>query len=314
MASWADTWLETYKEGEVQASTLEDYRYMVGYIKKGVGNMRLTDVQPIHVMNFFKSINHYSHSAQKKTRFVLSAMYEAAIDNDLCTKNPVRNVKIAKNIQVAEKEVFTEEEPRIILDFAKEDKLFGLAAYIMLNSEVRSGEMRGMTVEQFDFERGTIHIDRAVKHTEELGLPKGNKTRIVPLEPDVAEFIASKLSGKSGYVIGGSHYVSRAGFRSRYLHFFNRLNKHLVSKGKNPIKMHSPHATRHTYSTLRQKHGMPVAILMRIMGHSSTNVTDKYTHLSDVATLTEAVQKYGFNKQTVKQNKLTEETEKLMAV
>jgi integrase len=294
LSHWLDNWLETYKKGNVEDSTYEDYCYIVRYVKKhSIGNMKLTDVKQMHVMDFFKSINEYSHSARKKTRFVLNAAFECAIENDLCIKNPAKSVKLAKNTR-PEKEPFTEEETRIIVDFAKEDKLFGLAAYIMLNSGIRSGEMRGMVADQIDLENGIITVDRAVKHTEELGLPKNNKTRYIPLEPEVTEFIASQLSGKSGYIVGGSHYVSRAGFRSRYLHFINRLNKYLKSIGKEPIDGKSPHVTRHTYSTIRQKHGMPIAMVAQLLGHCSTAVTDKYTHFNDVSVLSEAVRKYKF--------------------
>jgi integrase len=52
----------------------------------------------------------------------------------------------------------------------------------MMNTGVRSGEMCGMTMGQIDLERGVITIDRAIKHTEEPGLPKNNKTRYIPLE------------------------------------------------------------------------------------------------------------------------------------
>jgi integrase len=224
---------------------------------------------------------------------LLNAAFEAALDNELCNRNPVRSVKLSKKAPT-EKVPFTEAETRTILDFAVTDKWFGTAIYIMLNSGIRSGEMRGMTVEQIDLEHGVIIVDRAVKRTEEIGLPKNNKTRLVPLEPKVTEFLKSKLSDKSGYIVGNTHYVSRAGFRSRYMHFFNRLNKYLISKGENPIEMHNPHATRHTFSTLRQKQGMPVAMVSQLLGHSSTDITDKYTHLGDVEVLSEAVRKYSF--------------------
>jgi integrase len=58
--------------------------------------------------------------------------------------------------------------------------------------------------------------------------------------------------------------------------------------------MKPPHISRHSFALLKQKHGMPVAILMEIMGHSSREMTDHYTHVGDIATLSEAVKKYSF--------------------
>ena len=294
LSSWLDEWLITYKKVNVQDSTYEDYSYLAGYAKKhSIGNMKLSAIKPMHITDFFKSIINRSHSARKKARFLLNATFECAIDNDLCDRNPVRRAEIAKKAQ-PEKEPFTEDEARTIINYAKTDEFFGVAVYIMMNTGIRSGEMRAMSVEQIDFENGVITIDRAVKHTEELGKPKNGKTRYIPLEEDVVEFLQSKLHGESGYIVGGSHHVTRAGFRSRYLHFFNRLNKYLESMGQERIGIKPPHATRHTFSTLRQKNGMPIAMVSELLGHSSTEVTDKYTHLGSVDILSEAVRKYRF--------------------
>ena len=293
-AEWLDKWLEVYKKDNVSDSTYEDYGYLIAHVKKNViADMPLADVNPIDVTAFFKSIGEYSHSTRKKAKFLLSAAFEAAIDNKHCDRNPVRRAEFAKKLP-PEREAFTQDEARIITDFAKTDKHFGVAAYIMMHTGVRSGEMRGMTVSQIDLKRGVITIDRAIKHTEEPGLPKNNKARYIPLEDEVIAFLSENIDTNDKYLIGKSHYVSRAGFRSRYLHFFNRMNKHLISSGKEPIPFKSAHATRHTFGTIRQKNGMPIAMVAALLGHSSTDVTDKYTHLSDVTTLTEAVKKYDF--------------------
>ena len=87
--------------------------------------MKLTEVKPIHITEFFTSIIDYSYSVRKKTRFLLTSSFECAVDNDFCTKNPVRRAEIAKKPQ-AKKEPFTEYETKIILDFAKTDELFGI--------------------------------------------------------------------------------------------------------------------------------------------------------------------------------------------
>jgi hypothetical protein len=40
---------------------------------------------------------------------------------------------------------------------------------------------------------------------------------------------------------------------------------------------------------------MPTAIIMEILGHCSSDVTDKYTHIGDAATLTAAINRFGFS-------------------
>jgi integrase len=292
LSAWLDQWLTTYKQHKVEGSTYEDYCNLAAHTKRHrIGDMKLTTVKPIHITEFFTDIIDYSRSFRKRMKFLLNAAFETAIDNDFCERNPVRRAEIASK-QQPEKESYTESEASAIADFAKSDDLFGTAMYIMLNSGVRAGEMRAMQVSSIDFASGILHINQAVKRTGELGLPKNNKTRQIPLEDDALAFLRLRLQGKSGYIIGGDRYVTHSGFRGRYEWFFDRLNRHLENQGKPRIEMKSPHSTRHTFSTLRQKHGMPVAMVAALLGHATLEMTGKYTHLGDIETLSEAVRKY----------------------
>jgi integrase len=296
LSKWLDEWLKIYKAKNVQASTYNEYVYLASHAKRHkIGGMKLSQIKPIHVTEFFTSLINYSHSIRKRMRFLLNAAFECAIDNDFCAKNPVRRAEIARKPQ-PEKEAFTEDEARTIIEFAKTDELFGVPIYILLNTGIRSGEMRALTTDKIDFENGVIAIDKAVKETGELGLPKNGKPRYIPIEDEVTAFLSDRIDRDAKYLIGDSYYVSKDGFRGRYEWFFKRLNLFLESNGKKPIKIKSPHSTRHTFGTLRQKSGMPIAMVSALLGHQSTEVTDKYTHLSDVTTLSEAVRKYPFIK------------------
>ena len=189
LSTWLDEWLVTYKSQKVQSSTYEEYVKLAARIKNHkIGNMKLTQIKPIHVTEFFTAIIDYSQSVRKKTRFLITAAFESAVDNDYCSKNPVKRAEIAKKQQI-KMEVFTEDEAKTIIEFAKTDKKFGLAMYILLTTGIRSGELRALTVSKIDFERGVIRIDTAVKANYELGLPKNNEPRDVPLEPKVLAFL-----------------------------------------------------------------------------------------------------------------------------
>jgi integrase len=108
--------------------------------------------------------------------------------------------------------------------------------------------------------------------------------------------LAGKIDSEVKFLVGGDVYVLRYSFRQRYNYFFDRLNKHLVAQEREAIGRKNPHASRHTRATLWQKNGMPIAIVAQLLGHCSTEVTDKYTHLGDVDILSVAVRKYAFSK------------------
>jgi integrase len=285
LSEWISLWLETHKKKKVQSTTYDGYVSTMVHVKSHkIGSLKLSQVKPIHVTDYFTSISEYSHSFRHLSRILLNGAFESAVDNDFCHKNPVQRAEIAKKSQ-PKKEAFTEDETRTILNFARTDKLFGVIIYIMLHTGIRTQEVCALTVKQFDFEKGILTIDRAVKRTGELGSTKNGKTRYIPLNPEVIRFLKPKITKDFN--------LSTDGLRSRYNWFFNRLNKTLKNLGAEPIKRKSPHATRHTFSTLCQKNGMPIAMVAELLGHSSTAVTDQYTHFKDTSVLAEAVRKYG---------------------
>ena len=99
------------------------------------------------------------------------------------------------------------------------------------------------------------------------------------------------MTGGISYVIA-DYLVSESSLRSRYLWFFDRLNKYLKDEDQPPINILPPHSTRHTYSTLMQARGMPTAIVSKILGHKSLEVTSGYTHMDNYKILSDAVNKY----------------------
>ena len=266
LSGWLDEWLTTYKKHKVQEATYEDYNGLAAHVKQHkIGSMKLSQIKPIHITEFFGSKSDYSYSFLKRIKFLLNGAFTCAIDNDLCIKNPVKSAEAVEKVR-PEKEAFTEEEVQSIINFAKTDEGFGLAIYLMFQTGMRSQEIRALTVDKIDFTGGVITIDKAIKRNGELGLPKNNKTRYIPINPEVAEFIKTKIT-TSKYILGDTHYITMHGFRSKYNWFFNRLNKKLKESGQEPINPKSPHSIRHTVATHWQINGMPIAMVCQLLGH-----------------------------------------------
>jgi len=193
LSKWLDEWLETHKKTKVQSTTYDNYMNLAAHVKKHrIGGLKLSQVKPIHITEFFASISEYSHSFRKQMQFLINGCLECGIDNDFCTKNPVRRATIKKKLQ-GWREAFTEDEVRTITNFAKSDKLFGVPILIMLNTGIRSGEMRALTYNKIDFVNNVITIDESIKQTGEIGLPKNNKPRHVPIKREFAKLLKAKI-------------------------------------------------------------------------------------------------------------------------
>lgn len=69
---------------------------------------------------------------------------------------------------------------------------------------LRLSEQMALTAEQVDFAQGVIVIDRAIKlgptGRQKVGLPKGDKTRLVALCPTLADLLKPVVSDSDGYL------------------------------------------------------------------------------------------------------------------
>lgn len=289
LGRWLPKFLESYKKGKVQSSTYEEYQYIANKIASHrIGGMKLEDFKPIHINDFFDEpdISPLSKTVTHKLRFILNAAFESAIDNDYCTKNPVRRAAIPKK-SGGTKQAFSDEAVGIITEYAKNDKEFGVPILLMFHGGLRSEEVRALQGKDLDFKRDCVHITKAIKDNGELGCPKNGKSRVVPLPKTISDGIRSLLdcSGEQ-YLVGKKNsYATKDGFRSRYYTFFKHLNR---DKGLN-IDPLTPHCTRHTYSTTLQRKGLPMPIVAALLGHSSVQVTQGYTHLDGFDDLKRAV-------------------------
>ncbi len=301
LSEWLDQWLKLYKSRNVQTGTYDDYVYIVSIIKAHkLSSLRLIDIKPVHLMDFFGDNIRYSQTVLKKLRFVLNNAFEKAIDNDICYKNPMRRVDIPRK-HTEEKDTFTEYEMSKIRDYAEVDKYFGLPMLILMSTGIRGGELRALAPDDIDTEQRCVYIKKAVKKGGEVGPPKNGKPRVVPLSKEIAQLLADKIEAipKTVYIVGGQDKpVTEASLRSRYQQFIQRLNKSITAENlkkenkddwESEVRILSPHIMRHTYSTDLQRKGVPLAIVSKILGHSSTAVTDTYTHLGGLADLRNAL-------------------------
>lgn len=295
LGAWLDRWLESYHgkriqsgQKQIQKSTIDEYKRIAARVKKyKIASVKLTVVKPIMVSDFLSDdLGKYSHTVIKKTRFLLNAAFQAAIDNDYCYKNPVRSAAIPQK-PPGEKQAYSDDDIKVIEEYAAQDNDFGVSMLLLLNAGIRSGELRALSPN--DIEGRVVHVTKAIKETGKQGLTKTNRARNVPLPENIVALITPRLHKGDAYILGGEHYVVRDTLRSKYEAFFNRLNARLAEQNKKPIKRLPPHCCRHTYSTRMQRAGVPLPIVAVLMGHANMAITEQYTHLDSLPDLISAV-------------------------
>ena len=117
---WYDFWINNYKMDIVKDNTVDQYRCRYQYnIKNAIGNMKLTDVKPMHcqrLLNQMFDCGKYSHGTINLVKVTLHDMFKYAVENEYILKNPADNLKM-KPATKAERRVLSREEQKIFAWF-----------------------------------------------------------------------------------------------------------------------------------------------------------------------------------------------------
>ena len=132
---------------------------------------------------------------------------------------------------------------------------------------VRVAELSGMDVKDLDLTRRTVRVTG-----------KGNKERVVPFGQAAAEAVEAWLErGRPG--LAGETTALFVGVRGRRID--QRQVRRVVDKaGQVTGQRMTPHGLRHTAATHLLEGGADLRVVQEMLGHSSLQTTQIYTHVS----------------------------------
>ncbi len=160
-SDWASYWLETYKKGKVKGNTYSTmYRVLVEeHLIKYFGNAALADIRPADVQSFFNEQKDYSLETLKKMRSILRAIFETAMENDLCAKNPVtRSITLSTNKKTPTKQTYTQEQFDIVENFAIAQNAVWML--VLLQTEITRSELLGLRWDDYDAKNRLLYISQ----------------------------------------------------------------------------------------------------------------------------------------------------------
>lgn len=114
----------------------------------------------------------------------LSAILQAAVDDERITKNYCRSQKTVRPPSRPDPRASAWSRDRVLLVRSLIDPKVQLAVDLGVGAGLRQGEVFGLAVEDIDHEAQVIHVRRQVKKVGSklvFALPKGRKTRTVPV-------------------------------------------------------------------------------------------------------------------------------------
>lgn len=218
----------------------------------------------------------------------LNAIFETAIYNDLCDKNPAKFKKLKSKKRVKRKPVYSDAEiltaERWFLNKMPE-------VVLLLETGARRGEMAGWRSGDFDLRLRAYDISRQLQRQKGGVIveraPKNDSFRTNPLSNVAIQAYKRCLEmyGPGPYLVhehGAA--LNPEKWSARLKREMERFNRAYPS-----IPPLTSHQLRHTYGTWLRRHGVDIHSIAKILGHKSIDVTgNTYVH-NELATLRRAI-------------------------
>jgi integrase len=269
----ADEWIRyVERDRERKASTIADYRHMVGRLNEGLGQLRLEDVTPERLEAYRDSLveRGLSNRTVNKYLIVLHGIFKRAMKVYRLPSNPVALVEKRPNKRRPGIDVLSREEVMALVCEAATE-LDGTLYLTAAFTGLRMGELLALRWRDVDFELDAVHVRRSFTGGRE-DTPKSGRERTVPMAREVAQALA-RLSQRQNSTededlvfcgkLGG--HLSPSKLRGRY-------KQALEAAELRQLRFHD---LRHTFGT----HAIRTADsreVMEWMGHQDLKTTQLY--------------------------------------
>lgn len=277
LAEWSEVFM-TLHSANIKPVTIENYRHTLKLINKHLGGRKIRDLKPMDVELLLLRLREEgrSDSALSQVRGLLYQIFERAVGNDLVSKNIVQYAPKLRKQAHEEKEIFTQEEIRILMQKLPENKM-GWGIRVLLGCGLRSQELLALMPQHIEPDGSAIHIRQAVsmvRGTVSISTPKSyDSFRTVPVPENIRGCILALRDTDDTYIFQspvGNMPINPSTFRKYYREMLESIPG---------VRYLSPHACRHTYVSTLHALGVDAATIQSMVGHSTVLMTKHYLHV-----------------------------------
>ena len=245
------------------------------YIKSQYGGMSIDQLSHIYIRSWLASLKDQGLTSKSINRKIssLKSLFKYQLKTGGIKQTPMVKIVAPKNEKrlpnfVADKDIKT------LFNYVEfpdnwQGKTERLLIVLFYNTGMRLSEVINSNDSQVNFSNHTLKI-----------LGKGNKERIVPISPEVANEIKNYQAERNNLIIQKDDFllVSEKGKRLSPRSVYSSVKKYLSLV--TTIDKRGPHVLRHTFATHLTNNGADLNAVKELLGHSSLAATQVYTHNS----------------------------------
>lgn len=278
-------------------------------LKSHLARMKVSEVQPSTIKAWL--IDLYAEGYASNTIYqigrYLGRVFNVAVEDNLIFKNPASfRFNFIENTREKRKPLSQEEQDSLLSFTAKKRKFHYMhdLIVVLLGTGLRIGELFGLTINDLDFEEGTITINKQLRNyyrdppsIAPTKTQSGN--RVLPMSDDVRVALKRMVDRQKQFKVvpfvgdcTGFIALDSKGNLNATLKF-DAVLRTIVKQHNATNKLQLPNITahifRHTFATNMAHLGVNPSALQYLMGHSAASMTfDVYTHSSHSNAMSEA--------------------------
>ena len=273
-------WVRQYKEGSIREVTLQKWRMAERRLREIAPDLTLGELDR---RTYQELLNKYAQTHERVTTEGFHHMLKAAIldgvDEGIIQRNPTRKVTIKGKTKKKKRKKYLsmQEAEKLIEVLELENNEIGYDWMILLalKTGMRFEELLGLTVENFDFQKLTISIEKSFdyKITQDFA-PTKNKSSVRTIKMDwktamqFQNLLKDKEPEDRVFDFATKFYNSTIN---------DRLEKRCKEAGVPRMTMH---CLRHTHASILLYKDVSIQSIAKRLGHSSTDITQKvYLHI-----------------------------------
>lgn len=294
---WLKIWLNEYC-GSVKPRTKTLYENCIEYrIKPFLGSVKLQKLKPAMIQKFYNDALNgkqdgkkaISPKTVKNLHGIIHKALQQAVEIGYIKLNPAA-VCVLPKVQKAKINPLDEKQTKQFI-LAIENNPLRRLFLVALFTGMREGEIIGLTWDNVDLKKGTIHIEQQLQRHEgeyKLFPPKNSKPRMIVPAPYVMDILREELTAqKENRLKAGPLWENEKGFvftnaigghySQQYVH--EKFKRAVRSIGLPDLRFHD---LRHSYAVAAIRAGDDIKTVSENLGHASVAFTlDIYGHVTD---------------------------------
>jgi integrase/recombinase XerD len=264
-------------ERNLARNSLESYsRDLRSYVEYFIQKNKAKSIQENDIQDFLNS-KRSDQSEASITRLVASirGFHKFMVQEEISENNPAQYLSVGSKALRLPKTISSDEMNKIIDSISGQDPNVTrdkLIFEFLYGTGARISELVNTDLDDIDIDSNVVKIR----------FGKGSKQRIVPLGKSLKTAINNYLTRTRNSLINtkkpnNALILNSKGGRLTRQSIWEVVNRVSI---QNKVEDLTPHSLRHAFATHLLEGGADVRVVQELLGHSSVNTTQIYTHIT----------------------------------